>query len=188
MIAAVPASAAGVAQTSKPSRLCTRLQALITAIRTIRSEMNVPPQKRAKVFIKAEDPRIAQLVHEYAVFFEELAQVSEVLVGPTIERPKNAPRMVLEWAEVFVSVRRAARSRTRAEALAPGADGSAGGARGDASQARQPRLSSSAPPMKSSRRRSARPKSSERRVERLEQNLAALARLVSARWTKPSRI
>jgi valyl-tRNA synthetase len=77
-----------------------RLQALITAIRTIRSEMNVPPQKRAKVFIKAEDHRIAQLVHEYAVFFEELAQASEVLVGP--ERPKNAPRMVLEWAEVFV--------------------------------------------------------------------------------------
>ena len=77
-----------------------RLQALITAIRTIRSEMNVPPQKRAKVFIKAEDPRIEQLVHDYKVFFEELAQASEVLVGP--ERPKNAPRMVLEWAEVFV--------------------------------------------------------------------------------------
>jgi valyl-tRNA synthetase len=80
------------------------LQSLITAIRTIRSEMKVPPQKRAKVFIKAEDPRIAQLVHEYAVFFEELAQTSEVLVGPTIERPKSAPRMVLEWAEVFVSL------------------------------------------------------------------------------------
>lgn len=79
-----------------------KLQALITAIRTIRSEMNVPPQKRAKVFIKAEDPSIQQLVHDYRIFFEELAQASEVVVGPSVERPKSAPRMVLEWAEVFV--------------------------------------------------------------------------------------
>nr|BAL58787.1 valyl-tRNA synthetase [Candidatus Acetothermum autotrophicum] len=77
-----------------------KLQALITAIRTIRSEMNVPPQKRAKVFIKAEDPSVQRLVHEYMIFFQELAQASEVVVGS--ERPKNAPRMVLEWAEVFV--------------------------------------------------------------------------------------
>lgn len=79
-----------------------KLQALITAIRTIRSEMNVPPQKRAKVFIKAEEPSVQQLVHDYRIFFEELAQASEVVVGPRVERPKNAPRMVLEWAEVFV--------------------------------------------------------------------------------------
>jgi len=25
-----------------------------------------------------------------------------VIVGPDVERPKSAPRMVLEWAEVFV--------------------------------------------------------------------------------------
>jgi valyl-tRNA synthetase len=80
------------------------LQALITAIRTIRSEMNVPPQKRAKVFIKAENPYVQQLVQDYKIFFTELAQVSDIVVGPTIERPKNAPRMVWEWAEVFVSL------------------------------------------------------------------------------------
>lgn len=54
-----------------------KLQALITAIRTIRSEMNVPPQKRAQVFIKAEAPHVQQLVHDYKVFFDELAQASE---------------------------------------------------------------------------------------------------------------
>ncbi len=79
-----------------------KLQALITAIRTIRSEMNVPPQKKAKVFIKAEELSVQQLVHDYKIFFEELAQASEVIIGPNVERPKSAPRMVLEWAEVFV--------------------------------------------------------------------------------------
>ncbi len=99
MIAAYPQTQPGWID-EQAEQTMQRLQALITAIRTIRSEMNVPPQKRAKVFIKAEDHRIEQLVHDYKVFFEELAQASEVLVGP--ERPKNAPRMVLEWAEVFV--------------------------------------------------------------------------------------
>ncbi|MFN4218435.1 MAG: valine--tRNA ligase [Candidatus Bipolaricaulia bacterium] len=79
-----------------------KLQALITAIRTIRSEMNVPPQKRAQVFIKAEAPHVQELVRDYQIFFTELAHASEVIVGPSVERPKSAPRIVLEWAEVFV--------------------------------------------------------------------------------------
>lgn len=79
-----------------------KLQALITAIRTIRSEMNVPPQKKAKVFIKTDALSIQQLVQDYMIFFKELAQASDVVVGASVERPKNAPRMVLEWAEVFV--------------------------------------------------------------------------------------
>jgi valyl-tRNA synthetase len=83
-------------------RTMQKLQALITAIRTIRSEMNVPPQKPAKVFIKADDRHVQQLVQEYKIFFQELAYASEVIVGPAVERPKAAPRMVLEWAEVFV--------------------------------------------------------------------------------------
>ncbi len=83
-------------------RTMQKLQTLITAIRTIRSEMNVPPQKQAKVFIKAEDRQVQQLVQDYQTFFRELAQASEVIVGPTVERPRAAPRMVLEWAEVFV--------------------------------------------------------------------------------------
>ncbi len=83
-------------------RTMQKLQMLITAIRTIRSEMNVPPQKQAKVFIKAEDRQVQQLVQDYKTFFQELARASEVIVGPTVERPKAAPRIVLEWAEVFV--------------------------------------------------------------------------------------
>lgn len=79
-----------------------KLQALITAIRTIRSEMNVLPQKKAKVFIKADAPSIQQIVQDYKIFFEGLAQASDVIVGPNVERPKSAPRMVLEWAEVFI--------------------------------------------------------------------------------------
>ncbi len=81
-----------------------QLQALITAIRTMRAELNVPPQKQAKVLIKTERAEIEQLVQKYRRFFQDLAQTDELTVGSQIARPKAAPRMVLEWAEVFLSL------------------------------------------------------------------------------------
>lgn len=85
-------------------RTMARLQALITAIRTMRSALNVPPQKQAKVLIKTERAEIEQLVREYRRFFQDLAQADDLMVGSQIARPKAAPRMVLEWAEVFLSL------------------------------------------------------------------------------------
>ncbi|MCR4404160.1 MAG: valine--tRNA ligase [Candidatus Acetothermia bacterium] len=78
------------------------LQELISAIRTIRSEMNVPPQAPARALIRAEDQGIRELVEANRVFFRELAGVHEFAVGHDIERPEHAPRIILEGAEVFV--------------------------------------------------------------------------------------
>ncbi len=78
------------------------IQSLITAIRTMRAEMNIPPQKMAKALIKIEDKSIQKLVKEYELFFKELAQTEELTVGAQIERPKASPRMVLEFGEVFL--------------------------------------------------------------------------------------
>ena len=78
-----------------------RLQELISAIRTIRSEMNVPPHKQARALIRAEDTGIKELVTRHQLFFRELAKV-EVTCGPEVERPPRAPRMILEGAEVFL--------------------------------------------------------------------------------------
>jgi valyl-tRNA synthetase len=78
------------------------LQQLISAIRTIRSEMNIPPHKPARALIRAEDRGIKKLVEENSVFFRELAGVSEFEVGPEVERLEDAPRVILEGAEVFV--------------------------------------------------------------------------------------
>jgi valyl-tRNA synthetase len=78
------------------------IQSLITAIRTMRAEMNIPPQKLAKALIKIEDKGIQKLIKEYELFFKELAQTEELTVGAQIERPKASPRMVLEFGEVFL--------------------------------------------------------------------------------------
>ncbi|MGQ9477236.1 MAG: valine--tRNA ligase [Candidatus Bipolaricaulia bacterium] len=78
------------------------LQELISAIRTIRSEMNVPPQAPARAIIRAEDQGIKELVEANRLFFRELAGVHEFEVGPDLPRPEAAPRIILEGAEVFV--------------------------------------------------------------------------------------
>jgi valyl-tRNA synthetase len=78
------------------------LQELISAIRTIRSEMNVPPHAPARALIRAEDQGIRELVEENRVFFRELAGVHEFAVGRDIERLEHAPRIILEGAEVFL--------------------------------------------------------------------------------------
>jgi valyl-tRNA synthetase len=85
-------------------RTMTQLQALITAVRTMRSELNVPPQKPATVLIKTESKEIEALVRQYRQFFHELAGVEQLTVGAQLSRPKAAPRTVLEWAEVFLPV------------------------------------------------------------------------------------
>jgi len=81
-----------------------KLQQLITAVRTIRSELNVPPNKQAEVLIRAEDQGIKQLVEAHKNLFTELAKADGLSVGADIERPKRAPRLILDFAEVFVSL------------------------------------------------------------------------------------
>jgi valyl-tRNA synthetase len=78
------------------------IQSLITAIRTMRSEMNIPPQKPARVLIKIEDRGLQKLVKEYELFFKELAQTEELIIGAQLDRPKASPRMVLEIGEIFL--------------------------------------------------------------------------------------
>jgi valyl-tRNA synthetase len=78
------------------------LQELITAIRTIRSEMRVPPGVRPDVIIRTENPEIERLCLNHERFFLDLARVERLVIGPSVERPKSAPRKVLDYAEVFV--------------------------------------------------------------------------------------
>jgi len=78
------------------------LQELIGSIRTLRSEMRIPPARRAKVLIRTEDPKLERLISEHEHFFAGLAWVEELTIGPEVERPKGAVRMVFEQAEVFL--------------------------------------------------------------------------------------
>ena len=54
-------------------------------IRNIRAEMNVPPSKKAQVYVVTEDEKIASIFEDGKVFFQTLSYASEVL----IQKDKN---------------------------------------------------------------------------------------------------
>ena len=49
-------------------------------IRTLRADMNVPPSKKAKVYVVSEDPEIQTVFEEGRVFFATLGYASDVLI------------------------------------------------------------------------------------------------------------
>ncbi len=78
------------------------LQSLIISLRTMRSELNITPDKKAPAMIRTESDQLINLVNAYGQIFESLANVSELEIGPDVVRPAQAPRKVLEFAEVFL--------------------------------------------------------------------------------------
>ena len=52
----------------------------VRSIRNVRTGMNVPPSKKAKVFVTAEDEKIRKIFEEGEVFFAPLAHASQVTV------------------------------------------------------------------------------------------------------------
>ena len=70
----------------------------IRAIRNCRTSMNVPPSKKASVYIETQD---TELFAAAAVFFEKLASVSSVEVGTSFEL-QDAATAVTDSARIFI--------------------------------------------------------------------------------------
>lgn len=72
----------------------------ISAIRNRRSEMNVPPSKKAKVIIVTEK---SEIFAQGSVFFEKLASASEVIIDcDKSSIDPNAVNIVVDSAEIFI--------------------------------------------------------------------------------------
>ncbi len=75
------------------------IQEVIGAVRNLRSEMNVPPMKRAEIALVGDDPRI-KLLQKHAGYLETLAKVDRILVSE--EKPRPASSAIVEGVEVFL--------------------------------------------------------------------------------------
>jgi valyl-tRNA synthetase len=73
------------------------VQDIITGLRNIRGEMNIPPSKMITVFIKSS--KVAEHQKEY---IKKLARAEEVKSGSDIEKPKFAASAVVKGTEIFV--------------------------------------------------------------------------------------
>ena len=75
-----------------------RIMQAIRAVRNRRSEMNVPPSKKAHVYIETADE---ETFRGAAVFFQRLAYASEVTVGSSFDIP-GAVLIVADSARLYI--------------------------------------------------------------------------------------
>ncbi len=76
------------------------VQEIITAIRNIRGEMNIPPSKFVTAFIKSSK------VNDYQIdYIKKLAKVEEIKVDEQIEKPKASASAVLKNCEIYVPLK-----------------------------------------------------------------------------------
>jgi valyl-tRNA synthetase len=75
-----------------------KIIAAIRAVRNCRTEMNVPPSRKAKICIETKD---TELFKSCAMFFEKLASASEIEVGESFELP-DAVMAVTDSARLFI--------------------------------------------------------------------------------------
>ena len=75
-----------------------KIIAAIRAVRNCRTEMNVPPSRKAKICIETQE---TELFSSCAIFFEKLASASEVVVDTTFALP-DAVMAVTDTARLFI--------------------------------------------------------------------------------------
>lgn len=75
----------------------------IKNIRNIRSEMNVPHSRKAKVIIVTNNKKVINIVNEGKIFFKQLAGASEVVIQSDKKGiAPNAASSVIENAEIYI--------------------------------------------------------------------------------------
>ncbi|NOY88906.1 MAG: valine--tRNA ligase [FCB group bacterium] len=79
-----------------------QIQTVVTAIRSVRAELNVPPGKRSDIYIRVDDPKFAQLLQNHISYFCSLAKVDNLYTGTDIKKPPVSASTVISGAEIFI--------------------------------------------------------------------------------------
>jgi len=76
---------------------------VITALRNVRGEMNLPPGERIDVLLRTEEEaKIKERVQRNQVFIETLARVKELRIGKDLRRPPCSTFVQVQEAEIFI--------------------------------------------------------------------------------------
>ncbi|MBI3020965.1 MAG: valine--tRNA ligase [Candidatus Omnitrophica bacterium] len=82
--------------------LMERLQAVVTAIRNTRAELNVPLGSRPLVRLSSAKPSVRTFFETHRALLQALAQTGEVSVDATRRREKHAAAMVVDGIEILM--------------------------------------------------------------------------------------
>lgn len=75
---------------------------VISGIRSVRGEMNVPPNKQVNVFIEAPDDQRRRVITDNLYHIRTLARTDEIIVQKELRRPKGSASYVIGDTVVYV--------------------------------------------------------------------------------------
>jgi valyl-tRNA synthetase len=73
------------------------VQSIITSVRNIRGEMNIPPSKALMIYLKTSNVKPEQLG-----YIKRLARAEEVIVDNHLSKPKASVSSVIKGCEIFI--------------------------------------------------------------------------------------
>jgi valyl-tRNA synthetase len=79
-----------------------RVQEVVTSIRNIRSEMNVPPAKKADVLIKPDNKDLQKILEDNRNHIVILGTVQNLNIEENIRKPEHSASAVIRDAEIFI--------------------------------------------------------------------------------------
>ncbi len=89
-------------QAEAPARALRLLQEVISAVRTIRAETNIPPDKKVKIIIRSEDRDLAGAAADKAMALERLAKTEDVRVETKYDSGKFDAMETFSEGEVYL--------------------------------------------------------------------------------------
>jgi valyl-tRNA synthetase len=73
------------------------VEGIVTALRNIRGEMNIPPSKRINVLLKSNEVKERQID-----YIKKLAKVEDLKAGANITKPKASASAIIKTSEIYV--------------------------------------------------------------------------------------
>lgn len=73
------------------------VQSIVTAIRNIRGEMNIPPSKYINVYLKTDS-----ITEELCKYIKSLVKIDKLIVDSSIEKPKASASAVVKGCDIFI--------------------------------------------------------------------------------------
>jgi len=79
-----------------------QIQAVVTAVRSVRSELDVHPAKHSDLFIKVNEESLAELLKNHIAYFRSLIKVENLYAGTEVKKPPLSASTVISGAELFI--------------------------------------------------------------------------------------
>jgi valyl-tRNA synthetase len=78
------------------------LRDTVSAVRNVRSSMNVPPGVALPLLVRAEDPDLARVLEQAGDLAATLARLGSLTVGADVEKPAGAASAVIRGGTLFL--------------------------------------------------------------------------------------